>query len=104
MPTATSRRRAAAPLRPADRRRDDPPAIDEMLSMTIADASARTSISKPQLYRLIAAGQIETFRLGRRRYVDAGSLRAFLDAAKAAAPAAPRRRRRADGTWAEAVR
>lgn len=66
--------------------------LDNLISLSINDASARTSIPKTTLYDLINAGRLETFILGRRRFIDAASLRKLIAAQKEAAPALNRRR------------
>lgn len=42
--------------------------------MTIADTMAYLQCSRQHVYDLLAAGRIKTYKVGRRRYVDADSL------------------------------
>lgn len=42
--------------------------------MTIADTMAYLSCSRQHVYDLLKAGRIRTYKVGRRRYVDADSL------------------------------
>lgn len=42
--------------------------------MTIADTMAYLQCSRQHVYDLLAAGRIKTYKIGRRRYVDADSL------------------------------
>lgn len=50
-------------------RRNDLPAL-----MTIKDTQAYLQCSRQHVYDLLAAGRIKTYKVGRRRYVDADSL------------------------------
>ena len=61
--------------------------LDDLISLSINDANVRTGIPKTTLYDLINAGRLETFILGRRRFIDAASLRKLIAAQKEAAPA-----------------
>ncbi|WP_421728046.1 helix-turn-helix domain-containing protein [Bifidobacterium catenulatum] len=42
--------------------------------MTIADTMAYLQCSRQHVYDLLAAGRIKTYKIGRRRYIDADSL------------------------------
>lgn len=42
--------------------------------MTIADTIAYLQCSRQHVYDLLKAGRIRTYKIGRRRYVDADSL------------------------------
>lgn len=63
-------------------RRPDPPAppvpIDEIFSLSIADVCARTGWSKSQVYQDINSGALQSYTLGRRRYVLGSSVRARI--------------------------
>ena len=77
------------------------PALDELLSLSVQDACARTGFSRAQVYRLLAAGRLKSFTLGKRRYVDAVSLRELI--AELSAQPEPdkieRQSRGRDGRW-----
>jgi hypothetical protein len=49
------------------------------LGYSINDAVAVSSIKRSKLYELIAAGQIETVKIGKRTVVKAASLRALIE-------------------------
>jgi len=68
------------------------PPLADLISLSINDAAARTGIPKTTLYDLMNAGRLETFVLGRRRFIDAASLRKLIAAQKEAAPSLNRRR------------
>jgi excisionase family DNA binding protein len=53
--------------------------------MTVRTACAITGFSKDALYDLINTGEVRSFLMGHRRFVDAASLRAYV-AARAAEP------------------
>lgn len=42
--------------------------------MTIADTMAYLHCSRQHVYDLLSAGRIKTYKVGRRRYIDADSL------------------------------
>lgn len=42
--------------------------------LTIADTMAYLSCSRQHVYDLLKAGRIRTYKIGRRRYIDADSL------------------------------
>lgn len=42
--------------------------------LTIADTMAHLSCSRQHVYDLLNAGRIRTYKIGRRRYIDADSL------------------------------
>jgi excisionase family DNA binding protein len=79
--------------------------LAEVFSIGIADAVNRTGISEPQLYRLIRAGRLRSFKLGKRRYIDGASLRELLAELTAETAAEARRgtptpwRRGPGGRW-----
>lgn len=50
-------------------RNSEPPSI-----MTIADTMAYLQCSRQHIYDLLSAGRIKTYKIGRRRYIDADSL------------------------------
>lgn len=51
---------------------------NEPANLTIAETIARYRIGRTRLYELIASGEIEAFKLGRRTLVRTSSLRAFF--------------------------
>ena len=61
--------------------------IDTRLSYSIAEAALILGISRGFAYRLVAAGDLPTFRLGRRRLVARRDLEAFVEARTAQAVA-----------------
>jgi excisionase family DNA binding protein len=54
-------------------------AADERLLLTVPDAAHRLGISRSMMYELIAAGEVETLRIGRPRKVSVEALSAFVD-------------------------
>ena len=56
----------------------EPTSLEDFLSMTIRDACRVTGFSRDALYDLINAGEIGSFLMGHRRYVEAASLRAYI--------------------------
>jgi hypothetical protein len=56
----------------------------ERITCTLIEAEQATGISRPQLYRLIAAGKVETTKNGRRRLVLVRSILDLLEPAPAA--------------------
>jgi excisionase family DNA binding protein len=72
--------------------------LNELLSLTIDDCARRTGFSRPLLYRLLAAGKLRSFKMGKRRYIDAGSLRELIAELKSA-EARPPPPRGKDGRW-----
>jgi excisionase family DNA binding protein len=48
------------------------------ISVGIDDAAQLLGIARSMLYELIASGQIQTFKLGRRRLVRVKTLEAFV--------------------------
>lgn len=51
----------------------------EAIGYSINDAVAVSSIKRSKLYELIAAGKIETTKIGKRTIVKAGSLRRLIE-------------------------
>lgn len=49
------------------------------LAFSVAEACAALGLGKTNIYRLIAAGELETVKIGGRRLVPANSIRALLD-------------------------
>jgi excisionase family DNA binding protein len=49
------------------------------LAFSVAETCAALGLGKTNLYRMIAAGEIETIRIGGRRLVPAASIQALLD-------------------------
>jgi hypothetical protein len=81
------------------------PSLEELISLSIEDCVIRTGISEAQIYRLIRGGRLGSFKLGKRRYVKAASLRALLEELTAETEAVARRgaptpwRRGPGGRW-----
>jgi excisionase family DNA binding protein len=57
---------------------EDVPPLAEMMSMTIRTACLLTNFSRDCIYDLLRDGQIVGFLMGRRRFIDAQSLRNYL--------------------------
>ena len=49
------------------------------LALTVRDACCALSVGKTTLYELINTGRIRTLRIGRKRLIEAASLRALID-------------------------
>jgi excisionase family DNA binding protein len=62
----------------------------DMLSMTVKTTMRVADWSKDTVYDLIAAGEIKSFLMGSRRYIDAASVRDYI-ARRAAEPLTIRR-------------
>ncbi|HHA2497727.1 TPA: helix-turn-helix domain-containing protein [Stenotrophomonas maltophilia] len=52
----------------------------DRLSYTTDEACAATGLNRNALYRVMAAGQLHTFKVGKRRMVSARALREFIEA------------------------
>ncbi len=52
----------------------------ERLSYTTEEACAVTGLNRNALYRAMAAGQLNTFKVGKRRMVSARALREYIEA------------------------
>jgi len=50
----------------------------ERLSYSIAELRAATGMSRNRLYNAIAAGDLRTFKTGKRRFVTATAAREFI--------------------------
>ena len=48
------------------------------LALSVRDACGTLSVGKTTLYGLIAAGRLRTLRIGRKRLIEAASLRALV--------------------------
>jgi excisionase family DNA binding protein len=75
------------------------PSLGEVLSVSIEGASKLTGFSKPIIYRLLAEKKLRSFKIGKRRFIDARSLREYVAEQQAAADAAPPPGRGKDGPW-----
>lgn len=53
--------------------------MTERLAVSVYEAARMISVSKTQMYRLIAAGEIHTARLGKRILVPIAELHRILD-------------------------
>lgn len=51
----------------------------EPLTVTVADACAALGIGRTKLYELIGAGQLETFKIGKRTLIKTASIRALVE-------------------------
>lgn len=49
------------------------------LAYSVADAAKAIGVSKPTIWRRIAAGDLATFKLGCRTLIRADELQAFID-------------------------
>jgi len=49
------------------------------LALTVRDACCTLSVGKTTLYELINTGRLRTLRIGRKRLIEAASLRALID-------------------------
>jgi excisionase family DNA binding protein len=78
------------------------PLDGDLLSMTIKTAARLSGFSRDTLYDLLAAGEVQSFLMGSRRFIDAASLRSYVQR-RSAEPLTirrspqPRRRGRAIG-------
>lgn len=52
--------------------------IGDRLGFDVADSAARLGISRAQMYRLIAAREIESFKIGSRRVVPASAIDQYI--------------------------
>jgi hypothetical protein len=66
------------------------PPLDDLWSMTVKTAMRRSGFSRDTIYDLIAAGEVESFLQGSRRYLTGDSVRAYI-ARRAAEPLTIRR-------------
>jgi excisionase family DNA binding protein len=57
---------------------DPSPRLDDRLSMRIKDAVLVSGISKDMLYRLIRNGELKSFTMGSRRFIEGASLRDYI--------------------------
>ncbi len=53
----------------------------EVVSTPIKDAARSIGIGRTTIYKLIAQGKLETFKIGRRTLVTTESIRALVDQA-----------------------
>src|SRR5215469_16090637 len=74
---------------------DDLAPLDGVYSLTIAEATKRTGLSRSRLYRFLDAGRLRSLKVGKQRLLIAQSLRQLLSelAGGAEDTAAPRARR-----------
>lgn len=54
----------------------------------VAEAAAQIGVARDQTFKLIAAGKLRSFRVGRRRLVSQEAIQEFIRAAEAAEAAA----------------
>jgi excisionase family DNA binding protein len=55
---------------------------------TIAETLTRLPVSRPTIYKLIRAGELETVKIGRRRFVSDDAIANFIQANTSRRPAA----------------
>jgi hypothetical protein len=74
--------------------------FDNTLSLTIEDACTATGWPESKVREFIRTKRVRSFKLGKRRYIEAASLRALIAelTAKAEAPR-PQSRRGRRGRW-----
>lgn len=58
----------------------------EPLALPVPEAAKALGCGRSKLYELIAAGELESFSIGRRRVVVAASLRKLVKRLRAASP------------------
>jgi hypothetical protein len=80
------------------------PPLAASFSMTIEDACRATGFNETQMRGFVRAGRVRSFRLGKRRYIEAASLRRLVEelvikAEADARAACPRPRRGKRGRW-----
>jgi len=75
------------------------PSLGEVLSVSVEGAFKLTGFSKPMIYRLLNDGKLRSFKIGKRRFIDARSLREYVAEQQAAADAAPPPGPGKDGCW-----
>lgn len=51
----------------------------QRLSYNVEEALAATGLNRNALYRAIAAGQLQTFKVGKRRMVSVRALQEFIE-------------------------
>jgi excisionase family DNA binding protein len=51
----------------------------DLISVTVEDACRLTGFPLRAIRRFISEGRVKSFRLGKRRYIDAASLRQLVD-------------------------
>lgn len=56
------------------------------LAVSVANAASMLSISRPTIYRMIARGELATFKLGSRTLILRADLEALLDRLSQGAP------------------
>jgi hypothetical protein len=54
------------------------PALEEALSYSMDDTRQVTGWTEPQLYDELKTGRVKSYTLGRRRFIEAASLRARI--------------------------
>jgi excisionase family DNA binding protein len=57
----------------------------EKLAYSVAEACVALSIGRTNLYAIIASGQLESVKIGKRTLIPAASLRALVEVPKLAA-------------------
>ena len=59
--------------------------VDHRLTISVKDAVQAVGLSRPTLYRLLAAGKIDSVKVGERRLLKVQSLLALLETERTAA-------------------
>jgi hypothetical protein len=59
---------------------------EDLISLSISDTHRRTGWPMSTIYDLLSRGLLASYMLGRRRFIDAGSVRALIAAQKETAP------------------
>lgn len=54
-------------------------AASQRLSYNVEEALAATGLNRNALYRAISAGQLQTFKVGKRRMVSVRALQEFIE-------------------------
>jgi len=61
-----------------------PPSSDGPLAFSVPDACRHLSIGRTTLFELLAAGELRSFKIKKRRLIEAESMRSFVTARIAA--------------------
>ncbi|MGW5336570.1 helix-turn-helix domain-containing protein [Streptomyces bauhiniae] len=51
----------------------------QKLNLTVLEAVEASGIGRSRLYQLIGEGELQSIKIGRRRYIPVASLQAYLD-------------------------
>jgi hypothetical protein len=76
------------------------PPLDDLLSLILEDACTRTGFNETQMRGFIRTRRVRSFKLGKRRYIEAASLRRLVEELAAKAEVMrPQPRRGKRGRW-----